>query len=58
MGVHVRARKMILIAVLIADLTAVRERFESGWVRWNVVRAVTSTASLAALVWAALRTAT
>lgn len=39
----------------IRDLAAVREKFESSWVRWNVVRAVTSTASLAALGWAALR---
>ena len=39
----------------ITDLAAVRESFESSWVKWNVVRAVTSTASLAALAWAALR---
>jgi len=39
----------------IADLAAVRADFESSWVRWNIVRAVTSTASLAALGWAALR---
>lgn len=32
-----------------ADL---RSRFESRWVRWNVVRTVTSTGSLAALSWA------
>src|SRR6478609_5598300 len=32
-----------------------RADFESAWVRWNVVRAVTSTASLACLGWAALR---
>ena len=32
-----------------------RGDFESAWVRWNVVRAVTSTGALAALAWAALR---
>jgi uncharacterized membrane protein len=39
----------------IADLGAVRDAFESSWVRLNVVRALTSTASLGCLVWAALR---
>lgn len=34
----------------IGDLTAVRERFEERWVRWNVVRAVTSTAAFGLLV--------
>ena len=29
--------------------------FETAWVRWNVLRALTSTAALAALGWAALR---
>ncbi len=37
------------------DLGAVRDAFEASWVRLNIVRAVTSTASLAALVWAATR---
>jgi uncharacterized membrane protein len=32
-----------------------RADFETAWVRWNVARAVTSTASLACLAWAALR---
>lgn len=36
-------------ALLDADL---RSRFEDRWVRWNVVRTVTSTGSLAALCWA------
>jgi uncharacterized membrane protein len=36
----------------IADLTAVRERFEGRWVRWNAVRAVATTAALACLAWA------
>ena len=35
--------------LLDADL---RSRFEDRWVRWNVVRTVTSTGSLAALCWA------
>ncbi|MET8153979.1 DUF1772 domain-containing protein [Actinoplanes sp. NPDC049668] len=38
-----------------ADLAAVRAAFETAWVRWNVLRTLTSTASLAALAWAALR---
>ena len=36
----------------IADLAAVRERFEARWVRWNVARAVTSTAAVGCLGWA------
>jgi len=32
-----------------------RADFETAWVHWNVVRTVTSTASLACLAWAALR---
>jgi uncharacterized membrane protein len=37
----------------IADLPAVRERFdEARWVRWNLVRAVATTASLGCLGWA------
>jgi uncharacterized membrane protein len=32
-----------------------RHAFEAAWVRWNVVRTVTSTGALAALAWAALR---
>jgi uncharacterized membrane protein len=36
----------------IADLAAVRERFETTWVRWNLVRAVTSTAAFGCLTWA------
>jgi len=39
----------------IADLAAVRARFETSWVRWNVVRAVLSTASFVALAYAVLR---
>lgn len=36
----------------IADLAAVRGRFEAMWVRWNLVRAVASTAALGCLAWA------
>lgn len=36
----------------VAELTAVRERFEARWVRWNTVRAVASTASFCCLAWA------
>jgi uncharacterized membrane protein len=32
-----------------------RAGFETAWVRWNVVRAITSTGALATLAWAALR---
>jgi uncharacterized membrane protein len=39
----------------IADLAAVRAAFEDAWVRWNIARVVTSTAALACLGWAALR---
>jgi uncharacterized membrane protein len=40
----------------IADLAAVRKRFdEATWVRWNVVRAVASTAAFACLAWALVR---
>lgn len=39
----------------IADLTAVRADFEDSWVRWNIARTLTSTASLACLAWAAWR---
>jgi uncharacterized membrane protein len=35
-----------------ADAAGLRDRFEDRWVRWNVVRTVTSTGSLAALSWA------
>jgi uncharacterized membrane protein len=36
----------------IADLAAVRERFEAKWVHWNIARAVASTAAFACLTWA------
>jgi uncharacterized membrane protein len=37
----------------IADLAAVRERFdEAKWIRWNLVRAVASTAAFGCLAWA------
>ena len=35
------------------DLVRVRERFdEATWVRWNLVRAVTTTAAFGSLIWA------
>lgn len=40
----------------IRDLAAVRSDFESAWRRWNVLRTLTSTASVATLAIAALRT--
>jgi uncharacterized membrane protein len=36
----------------IADLAAVRDRFEAAWVRWNTLRTVTSIAAFGCLVWA------
>lgn len=39
-------------APTLLDAADHRSRFEERWVRWNVVRAVTSTGSLAALSWA------
>lgn len=36
----------------ISDLAAVRERFESSWVRWNLVRTLTATAAFGCLAWA------
>jgi len=36
----------------IADLAAVRERFEATWTRWNVIRTVAATAALGCLAWA------
>lgn len=38
----------------VADLGELRNRFEGAWVRWNTVRAVTSVAGFACLVWALL----
>lgn len=35
-----------------ADVAAVRSAFEVRWVRWNLVRALTSTAALGCLAWA------
>jgi uncharacterized membrane protein len=36
----------------IADLAVVRERFdEASWIRWNVVRAVATTAAFGCLAW-------
>jgi uncharacterized membrane protein len=36
----------------IADLAAVRDRFESAWVRWNILRAVVNTVAFGCLCWA------
>jgi uncharacterized membrane protein len=36
----------------IRDLAAVREQFESAWLRWNVARVLTCTAALGCLSWA------
>ncbi|WP_435768451.1 DUF1772 domain-containing protein [Nocardioides sp. SYSU DS0651] len=39
----------------VTDAHAVRRQFESAWVRWNALRALTSTAALAAVAWATLQ---
>ncbi|MFB7085911.1 DUF1772 domain-containing protein [Streptomyces sp. NPDC056296] len=39
----------------IADIAAVRERFEGRWERWNVVRAAADVAAFGALAWALLQ---
>ncbi|HET6211629.1 MAG TPA: anthrone oxygenase family protein, partial [Micromonosporaceae bacterium] len=36
----------------IADLAAVREKFEGVWIRWNIVRAVLCTSAFGSLAWA------
>ncbi|GAA3021346.1 DUF1772 domain-containing protein [Streptosporangium longisporum] len=36
----------------VADLAAVRERFEGAWVRWNVARTVACVAAFSCLAWA------
>jgi uncharacterized membrane protein len=36
----------------IVDLATVRKQFESRWVRWNIVRALVSTAAFGCLTWA------
>jgi uncharacterized membrane protein len=36
----------------ISDLAAVREHFETAWVRWNIARAVVCTAAFGCLTWA------
>jgi uncharacterized membrane protein len=41
----------------ITDLTAVREKFEAPWVRWNIVGAVASTAAFGCLTLVLLRSA-
>lgn len=53
--VHLPLNKQIQAAGepdTIADLAAVRERFESRWVRWNVVRAALSAGAFGCLIWA------
>lgn len=37
------------------DAGGSRADFETAWVRWNVVRTITSTGALACLAWAAIR---
>lgn len=39
-------------ARVLVDQPAVRERFEVTWVRWNLVRAVVSTAAFGCPAWA------
>lgn len=52
-GVHLPLNAAIQDAApALPDAAELRHRFEERWVRWNVVRTVTSTGSLAALSWA------
>lgn len=37
---------------MLVDQPAVWERFETMWVRWNLARAVVSTAAFGCLAWA------
>jgi uncharacterized membrane protein len=59
LGVHVPLNDQIKMAGdpdEIADLAAVRERFdEARWVRWNIIRALASTAALSCLTWALIQ---
>jgi uncharacterized membrane protein len=59
LGVHVPLNDEIKMAGdpdEIADLAAVRERFdEARWVRWNIIRALASTAALGCLTWALIQ---
>lgn len=36
----------------VTALAAIRERFEAGWVRWNIARAVVCTGAFGCLAWA------
>jgi uncharacterized membrane protein len=57
-GIHVPLNDAIKAAGdpdRIADLAAVRRRFETKWVQWNIVRAVTSTLAFGCLVSALLQ---
>jgi uncharacterized membrane protein len=54
-GVHIPLNNALAAAGppdRIADLTQVRDRFEASWVRWNIARAVASTAAFGCLTWA------
>jgi uncharacterized membrane protein len=47
------AAPQVAAVLVVADLAAVRDQFnETKWVRWNVVRAVASTAAFGSLAWA------
>lgn len=55
-AVHLPLNREIQDAVVgTADLVDVRAHFEQRWVQWNVVRTITSTASMAFLAAALLR---
>lgn len=52
-GIHLPLNAAVRDAApQLPDPAALRSRFEERWVRWNVVRAVTSAAALSALSWA------
>lgn len=47
--VHLPLNAQVQAGAVDGDVALVRQRFESRWVPWNVVRTVTSTAALACL---------
>ena len=50
-AIHLPLNGAIQDAASLLDVADPRSRFEGRWLRWNVVRTVTSTGSLAALSW-------
>jgi uncharacterized membrane protein len=47
--VHLPLNAQVKASATVGDVAPLRQRFESRWVRWNIVRTATSTAALACL---------